>query len=187
MSDYLIPELERYGVAVRDRSEVAELHGADGELEAVTLLDGERLPFSFLFLFLFLFLGAVPCTGWLDDTVARDGKGFILTGADAGASGLLETSVPGIYAAGDVRAGSLKRCATAVVRARWSCASSTNVCRVFRPEGGAANYGQMRSPRGTASDLGESPDEDVQARTLRSPRDRRPALRRRRVKQLGRR
>ena len=41
-------------------------------------------------------------------------KGFILTGAEAGAEGLLETSVPGVYAAGDVRAGSIKRCATAV-------------------------------------------------------------------------
>jgi len=68
------------------------------------------LPFSFLF----LFLGAAPCTDWLGDAVARDEKGFISTGADAGASGLLETSVPGVYAAGDVRAGSVKRCATAV-------------------------------------------------------------------------
>ena len=110
MSDYLLSELERYGVAVRDRSEVVELHGSDGELEAVTLRDGERLPFSFLF----LFLGAAPCTDWLGDCVARDDKGFVLTGADAGADGLLETSVPGVYAAGDVRSGSVKRCATAV-------------------------------------------------------------------------
>jgi thioredoxin reductase (NADPH) len=63
---------------------------------------------------LFLFLGAVPCTEWLGDAVARDADGFIITGADAGADGLLETSVPGVYAAGDVRAGSTKRCATAV-------------------------------------------------------------------------
>jgi thioredoxin reductase (NADPH) len=110
MSDYLVLELERYGVAVRDRSEVAALHGADGELQAITLRDGERLPFSFLF----LFLGAAPCTDWLDDVVARDEKGFVLTGTDAGIDGLLETSVPGIYAAGDVRSGSVKRCATAV-------------------------------------------------------------------------
>jgi thioredoxin reductase (NADPH) len=110
MSHYLIAELERYGVAVRDRSEIAELHGSDGELEGVTLTDGERLSFSFLF----LFLGASPCTEWLDATVARDPKGFILTGPEAGAEGLLETSVPGIFAAGDVRAGSTKRCATAV-------------------------------------------------------------------------
>ncbi len=110
MSDYLIAELDRYGVEVRDRGEVAELHGANGELEAVTLKDGERMSLSFLF----LFLGATPCTDWLGDTVARDHNGFILTGADAGAQGLLETSIPGIYAAGDVRSGSIKRCATAV-------------------------------------------------------------------------
>jgi thioredoxin reductase (NADPH) len=110
MSDYLIHELEHAGVAVRDRSEVAELHGNDGLLEAVTLRDGERLPFSFLF----LFLGALPCTEWLGDIVARDEHGFIVTGDDAGADRLLETSVPGIFAAGDVRSGSTKRCATAV-------------------------------------------------------------------------
>ncbi len=110
MSEYLVLELERYGVSVRGRSEVAELHGEDGLLEAVTLRDGERLGFSFLF----LFLGALPCTEWLGDVVARDENGFILTGEDADAPGLLETSVPGIFAAGDVRSGSIKRCATAV-------------------------------------------------------------------------
>jgi thioredoxin reductase (NADPH) len=110
MSDYLVRELERYGVAVRDRSEIAALHGEDGHLDAVTLMTGERLPFSFLF----LFLGAMPCTDWLGDTVARDENGFVLTGDDAHAEHLLETSVPGIFAAGDVRSGSTKRCATAV-------------------------------------------------------------------------
>jgi thioredoxin reductase (NADPH) len=110
MSDYLLIELDHYGVAVRDRSEVAELHGTAGQLDAVTLRDGERLPFSFLF----LFLGAAPCTDWLGDVVARDEKGFVLTGPSASAEHLLETSVPGIYAAGDVRSGSIKRCATAV-------------------------------------------------------------------------
>src|SRR5690348_3471990 len=110
MSDYLIRELERYGVAVRDRSEIAALHGEGGRLEAVTLKGGERLPFSFLF----LFLGAAPYTDWLDDTVARDAGGFILTGAAAGRENLLDTSIPGVFAAGDVRAGSTKRCATAV-------------------------------------------------------------------------
>ncbi len=110
MSDYLIHDLARYGVSVRDRSEVAQLHGADGQLEAVTLRDGEPVPLSFLF----LFLGASPCTDWLGETVARDRHGFVLTGAAAGADGLLETSVPGVFAAGDVRSGSVKRCATAV-------------------------------------------------------------------------
>jgi thioredoxin reductase (NADPH) len=110
MSHYLLEELERYGVAIRDRSEVTALHGEDGKLGEATLSDGEQLPLSFLF----LFLGASPCTEWLGDVVARDADGFILTGEDAGAEGLLETSVPGVYAAGDVRAGSIKRCATAV-------------------------------------------------------------------------
>ena len=110
MSDYLIAELERYGVAVRDRSEIFELHGSGGRLEAVTLADGDRLPVGFLF----LFLGASPCTDWLGDTVARDDHGFVLTGDAAGAEGLLETSVRGVYAVGDVRSGSVKRCATAV-------------------------------------------------------------------------
>jgi thioredoxin reductase (NADPH) len=110
MSDYLIRELERYGVAVRDRCEIAELHGEDGKLDAVTLKSGDRLPFSFLF----LFLGALPCTEWLGDTVGRDHDGFVLTGPAASVDNLLETDVPGVFAAGDVRSGSTKRCATAV-------------------------------------------------------------------------
>jgi thioredoxin reductase (NADPH) len=110
MSDYLVRELERYGVAVRDSSEIATLHGDNGALEAVTLKTGERLAVSFLF----FFLGALPCTEWLDDAVARDEHGFVLTGAAAGADYLLETSVPGVFAAGDVRSGSTKRCAAAV-------------------------------------------------------------------------
>jgi thioredoxin reductase (NADPH) len=110
MSDYLIRDLERHGVAVRDRSEIAALHGEDGRLEAVTLTDGERLPLSFLF----LFLGAAPCTDWLGEAVLRDDHGFVLTGAAANAEYLLETSLPGVFAVGDVRSGSTKRCAAAV-------------------------------------------------------------------------
>jgi thioredoxin reductase (NADPH) len=110
MSDYLIHDLERFGVTVRDRTEIAELEGERGELEAVVLRDGNRLKFSYLF----LFLGAEPCTDWLGDELRRDRRGFVLTGPDAGATGLLETSLPGVFAAGDVRANSIKRCATAV-------------------------------------------------------------------------
>ena len=110
MSDYLVRDLERYGVAVRDRSEIAALHGKGGQLEAVTLKTGEHLPFSFLF----VFLGARPHSDWLDVAIARDGDGFILTGAAAKAGNLLETSIRGVFAAGDVRSGSTKRCATAV-------------------------------------------------------------------------
>jgi thioredoxin reductase (NADPH) len=110
MSDYLVHQLDRYGVAVRDRSEIAALHGDHGRLAAVTLRSGDRLPFSFLF----LFLGAMPCTEWVGDSVARDDHGFVLTGAAANAEYLLETSLPAVFAAGDVRSGSTKRCATAV-------------------------------------------------------------------------
>jgi thioredoxin reductase (NADPH) len=110
MSDYLVRELDRFDVVVRDRSEIAALHGEDGKLEAVTLKSGERLPFSFLF----LFLGAAPCTDWLGDEVRRDDDGFILTGAAANSDALLGTSLEGVFAAGDVRSGSTKRCATAV-------------------------------------------------------------------------
>jgi len=110
MSDYLIQELARFGVQVRDQSEVVELRGANGHLNSVTLKSGERVPASFLF----LFLGARPCSEWLDGTVATDDSGFIETGSAVGGAALLETSVPGVFAAGDVRSGSTKRCAAAV-------------------------------------------------------------------------
>ena len=116
MSDYLVRELDRYGVPVRDNSEIAALHGTDGQLEAVTLKDGERLRFAFLF----LFLGAMPCTEWLDHGVRRADDGFILTGPSIGSETVLETTVPGVFAAGDVRSGSTKRCATAVGEGAWA-------------------------------------------------------------------
>jgi thioredoxin reductase (NADPH) len=66
-------------------------------------------------------IGAVPCSDWIPPDIARDAKGFIRTGLDTGRPGPgrrtpfpLETSVPGIFAAGDVRAGSSKRVAAAV-------------------------------------------------------------------------
>ena len=70
----------------------------------------------------FVFIGAAPRTDWLDGVVARDERGFILAGRDAQAAGwplqrdpyLLETSVPGVFVAGDVRARSIKRVASAV-------------------------------------------------------------------------
>ena len=122
MSDYLIHDLERAGVLVRGRSEIAALHGADGQLEAATLRDGERIPLSSLF----LFLGAAPNTDWLGGTVALDDDGFVLTGQRAGAEGILETSVPGVFAVGDVRSGSVKRAPPRSARGPWSCASSTS-------------------------------------------------------------
>ena len=55
-----------------------------------------------------------PDTDWLDGTVALDDDGFVLAGQTAGAEGIIETSVPGVFAVGDLRSGSVKRCATAV-------------------------------------------------------------------------
>jgi thioredoxin reductase (NADPH) len=71
---------------------------------------------------LFLMIGARPHTDWLPSEIARDPRGFVLTGADLGESGwplerapfLLETSMPGVFAAGDVRHGAVKRVASAV-------------------------------------------------------------------------
>lgn len=62
----------------------------------------------------FLLLGALPCTGWLDDTAGRNPQGSILTGPAARMDNLLETDVPGLFAASDVRSGSTKRYSTAV-------------------------------------------------------------------------
>ena len=134
MSNYLIRDLDRYGVAVRDRSEVEVLHGSDGRLDGVTLTDGTEVSLNFLF----LFLGAAPCTEWLGECIARDEKGFVLTGTEAGADGLLETSTPGVYCAGDVRAGSIKRCATAVGE------GAAVVRFVHEPDRGAAQRSRQR-------------------------------------------
>jgi thioredoxin reductase (NADPH) len=109
MSEYLISELERYGVAVRDDSEVVALRGREGKLDSVAMRDGQEVPASLLF----LFLGATPCTEWLGAAVTRDRDGFIVTGSGEG-GGALETDVPGVFAAGDVRSGSVKRAATAI-------------------------------------------------------------------------
>ena len=120
MSDYLIHELERFGVAVRDASEIAELHGEDGRLSAVTLTNGEQLPFSFMF----LFLGARPCTEWLGDNVARDDDGFILTGVAAGMDNLLETDVPACSRPAMSAPGRANDAPPLSAKGRWRSSSS---------------------------------------------------------------
>jgi thioredoxin reductase (NADPH) len=126
MSAYLVEQIEAIpAITVRARTEVVEAHG-DNELEGLTLMDmgtgeTETVPASRMF----VFIGAAPLTGWLDGVVARDRRGFVLTGPDLSADDLvgwpldrppyhLETSVPGVFAVGDVRAESAKRVASAV-------------------------------------------------------------------------
>jgi thioredoxin reductase (NADPH) len=119
MSRYLIDQIERNpNVEVRLHHEVRELVG-DGDLEAVVAEDnrtGETTTIPARALF--VFIGAEPHTLWLGDRLALDPRGFILTGSDARTDGVeplpLETTLPGVFAAGDVRCGSIKRVASAV-------------------------------------------------------------------------
>ncbi|MBF9066716.1 FAD-dependent oxidoreductase [Streptacidiphilus fuscans] len=128
MSHYLLQRIVAAPtIAVRTTTVVTALHGKE-HLEGMTLLDTatgrtETVDAQWLF----VFIGAAPQTGWLDGTVQRDSHGFVLTGPDLSADGgpppgwtldrppyHLETSVPGVFAAGDVRAESAKRVASAV-------------------------------------------------------------------------
>ena len=126
MSLYLVTRIQAAEtIEVRLRSEVTEARG-DGHLEAVTLTDrdsGETEDVTVNWLF--VFIGAAPRTDWLGAEIARDAKGFVITGPDllslaptawseARPPFTLETSVPGVFAAGDVRLDSMKRVASAV-------------------------------------------------------------------------
>jgi len=128
MSSYLIDQLAAIGnVVVRTCTSVVEAHG-DGHLEQLTVHDartGEQETVKAGHLF--VFIGAAPRTGWLDGVVARDERGFVLTGPSLAVDGelpadwplervpyFLEASVPGVFVAGDVRAESVKRVASAV-------------------------------------------------------------------------
>ena len=115
MSEYLIRALaEARNVNVRFRAEVAGAFGV-GRLERITVRDvagGGEEPLEAAALF--VLIGSEPRTEWLEGVVALDRWGFVLVGADAGAAQGFAASVPGVFAAGDVRAGSVKRVASAV-------------------------------------------------------------------------
>ncbi|HEX2903556.1 MAG TPA: FAD-dependent oxidoreductase [Jatrophihabitans sp.] len=128
MSYYLIQQIEAIdNIHVRTGVEVVQAHG-DGHLEKLMLRDratGEAETVAAGWLF--VFIGAAPRTDWLDGTVLRDGRGFVLSGPDLAPEGgmppgwhltrpplHLETSVPGVFVAGDVRSESAKRVASAV-------------------------------------------------------------------------
>lgn len=128
MSQYLIDQIQRTpNIEVVTGARVAEVHGTE-RLEAISIHCGgsnetNRVPATSLY----VFIGAEPRTDWLAGVVERDERGFILTGADLALNGKrplgwpldrdpywMETNVPGIFAAGDVRHGSVKRVASGV-------------------------------------------------------------------------
>jgi thioredoxin reductase (NADPH) len=123
MSHYLVEQLVALpNVAVRTSSEAVAAEGADGRLRRLRVREGEGSESLLDVDACFVFIGAMPRTDWLDGVLARDERGFILAGPDAQTEGwplkrdpyLLETSVPGVFVAGDVRARSIKRVASAV-------------------------------------------------------------------------
>ena len=128
MSQYLIDQIkETPNIQLWTHASVSEVHG-DTHLEEISVLctdtnKVERVPASAMF----IFIGALPRTDWLAGTIERDERGFVLTGPDVMQGGehpkgwalerdpfLLETNVPGIFAVGDVRHGSVKRVASGV-------------------------------------------------------------------------
>jgi thioredoxin reductase (NADPH) len=124
MSEYLANRIRAAGnVVVHEETEIDAVFG-NHRLEEISLKNGNgtsrRLPCSAAF----VFIGAEPAADWLPSKIARDDKGYLLTGTDVVRSGLwprtdrdpcpLETTVPGVLAAGDIRAGSTKRVGFAV-------------------------------------------------------------------------
>jgi thioredoxin reductase (NADPH) len=124
MSKYLVDQIESTeNIIVETNTEIVAMGGGD-HLECVTLSTpkGQEMRQASS---VFIFIGAAPKTDWLPRGIAVDNKGFILAGPDLKIAGaqfplkdrdpyLLETSVPGVFVAGDVRHGSVKRCASAV-------------------------------------------------------------------------
>ena len=124
MSKYLIDQIAgTSNIVVETCTEIASMSG-NGHLENITLKTpkGEETRSASS---VFIFIGAAPKTDWLPKEIAVDGKGFILAGPDLKMKApaawkldrdpyLLETSIPGVFVAGDVRFNSVKRCASAV-------------------------------------------------------------------------
>jgi thioredoxin reductase (NADPH) len=124
MSQYLVDQLAtRPNIDIRFRTEVVAAHGQDS-LEAIDVTTaGTKDPVRLSSAALFIFIGADAETEWLPPEIALDSRGYVLTGAEIGPDNgwllkrdpyLLETSVPGIFACGDVRSGPVKRVASAV-------------------------------------------------------------------------
>jgi thioredoxin reductase (NADPH) len=126
MSSYLITRVSSTpNISIRYHSKVVAAHG-EGHLEGLTLADSEtKAKEEVASSWLFIFIGASPRTDWLGPDIVRDERGFVVTGQDLlqldsadwrlpRPPFTLETSVPGVFAAGDVRLNSMKRVASAV-------------------------------------------------------------------------
>jgi thioredoxin reductase (NADPH) len=122
MSHYLIEQIgSLQNVHVRTGTRATAAEAQDGKLTHVRI-DGPEGEQTLDADACFVFIGASPRTDWLEGVIARDERGFILAGRDAQAAGwqlerepyVLETTVPGVFVAGDVRARSIKRVASAV-------------------------------------------------------------------------
>lgn len=122
MSRYLIERMRAIAnISVHERTSLGALHGDDqGQLSSVTWRDGTGASRQHAIRNVFLFIGAEPETDWLADCSVRlDAKGFVVTGQASAThgfrrSGAMEASVPGVFAIGDVRAGSTKRVGAAI-------------------------------------------------------------------------
>jgi thioredoxin reductase (NADPH) len=119
MSQYLLERLRHAAnVQIATGSQVIGLAG-DDHLRTIKIRDGKGCVAERSVGGLFIMIGADPCTGWLEDALRLDDRGFILTGQAAGAEASVpfnafQTSLPGVFAVGDVRSGSVKRVASAV-------------------------------------------------------------------------
>ncbi len=119
MSQYLIDRLRHAAnVTIETDSRVVELCGGD-HLRSVRIRDGQGQVAERPVGGLFIMIGADPCTDWLKSSVRLDNRGFVLTGEDCGADAavpfnVFQTNLPGVFAVGDVRSGSVKRVASAV-------------------------------------------------------------------------
>ena len=125
MSKYLLDRIKSTpAIELIPAASVTEVHG-DDHLEAITIERGDGEPEKIETKALFIWIGASPQTEWLSDSLARDDEGYVLTGRDLNRKHLegwangnypyhLETSLPGVFAAGDVRHGSVKRVGSAV-------------------------------------------------------------------------
>ena len=125
MSEYLCQRIHSTkNIKIHENARISRVNGGDYLIDSIDLIDEKGRESTLDVKAVFVFIGAEPGATWLPKSVQRDDKGFILTGADVAQSGkwplkdripcALETSIPRLLAAGDIRAGSTKRVGFAV-------------------------------------------------------------------------